>query len=255
MYRYFEIYKFQILYCVLFIVTLILFRLFPNLDIDFSLLFWNSETHRFLLQNHEFSSIFNKIVILILLFVSFLITYLFIREALKYYKYRYKNVAPEGEDSYNYYVNMKALFTAIYLGLVLCIVFGLISHYVIKHIFHRSRPFMTHMFGGEYPYDKVLQIGQYCISDCSFISGHATLGFIIYAFIFIFVSNKDKIKAFIFGTIAGLLFGLIRIMMGLHFLSDVIFAGFIALLSCYVLYLFVNMVFDYLIKFHQRRGS
>jgi len=69
----------------------------------------------------------------------------------------------------------------------------------------------------------MVSILRICASNCSFVSGDASVGFSI---IILFFITKKKIF-FWFALSFGLIFGITRILEGGHFLSDIITAGFL----------------------------
>lgn len=112
------------------------------------------------------------------------------------------------------------LFAAMVLGP------GLLVNSVFKENFQRPRPREIVEFGGAAAY---LPPGQPGAGDhgSSFPSGHASMGFYLAAPYF-FLRQRHRrmaIAALLVGTMAGLGIGLVRIMQGGHFLSDVVASG------------------------------
>ncbi|HZU89271.1 MAG TPA: phosphatase PAP2 family protein, partial [Stellaceae bacterium] len=62
-------------------------------------------------------------------------------------------------------------------------------------------------------------------TNCSFVCGHAALGFALVAFAFLLPSGPWRRRATAAALVFGALVGLDRIALGRHFLSDVVFAG------------------------------
>ena len=79
--------------------------------------------------------------------------------------------------------------------------------------------------------------GDQCISNCSFVSGDASVGFALIVFYFL-VKKKIYIWA---SLIFGFFLGLIRIMEGAHFLSDIFLAGLI-------IFVFYSLCYNFYIK-------
>ena len=114
----------------------------------------------------------------------------------------------------------------------------------IKHHFMRCRPHYTDIFGGPaqftnpWTYNTSAFVGQ---SSClSFVSGHAAIGFLLYSIAFLYTNYDSRRRYYIIiGSIVGGLFGFIRIIQGEHFLSDVIFSGYVvfffAMIVAYIL--------------------
>lgn len=130
----------------------------------------------------------------------------------------------------------------LYLLLALALGPGLVVNTVFKDQWGRARPLQTEQFGGDKHFSPAFILTDQCEKNCSFVSGHAAVGYYLYAFAFAFPLYR---RLFIMlGTLGGLGLGLARIMQGSHFLSDVMFSGVFVYFSCYLLYqLFVLLKF------------
>lgn len=122
----------------------------------------------------------------------------------------------------------------IYVVLVAVLGPGFIVHNVMKDTFNRARPFQVKEFGGIAEFTPAFVISNHCTKNCSFVSGHATAGFVLFAFAFLLKGTR-RYWMFALSTCLGLLYGLGRIMQGKHFLSDVIISGIIVFIVAYVL--------------------
>lgn len=111
---------------------------------------------------------------------------------------------------------------------------------VIKRIFHRARPFQIEEFGGIYTFTPAFSIGHQCMKDCSFVSGHAAAGFVLFALVFAIPSTKRTVSMWVAVIAFGMLFGISRVAGGYHFLSDVIFAGIWIFSASWLLYTLCN---------------
>lgn len=106
---------------------------------------------------------------------------------------------------------------------------------VFKDHWDRARPRQVVEFGGSQKFTPAWVVSDQCIRNCSFTSGHAAAGF---SFVVAHFVAASRIWIWI-GIIFGAITGLTRIMVGAHFLSDVIFSFFIVyLISALVAYLF-----------------
>jgi len=94
-----------------------------------------------------------------------------------------------------------------------------------KEHWGRAKPHDVAEFGGEAQYSAALRPAQQCDSNCSFPSGHATVGYAFLAFALVW--HRRRRFWLIAGTSLGLAVGAVRIVQGGHFLSDVLFSGFI----------------------------
>lgn len=114
-------------------------------------------------------------------------------------------------------------FLAIVLGP------GLLVNGVFKENWGRARPAQIQEFGGEKQYTPPLQATDQCSRNCSFTSGHASIGFVLLALGYAF--PRQRRRWFAVGITFGLLVGLGRMMQGRHFLSDVIFSGLLVTMA------------------------
>jgi lipid A 4'-phosphatase len=111
---------------------------------------------------------------------------------------------------------------------------GLIVETFLKPHSGRARPDDLTMFGGNAGYTSPLAPAHACLSNCSFVSGHAAVAFWVTAYAFL-VPPAWRIRVFVGAVIFGLLVGAVRVMQGAHFVSDVAYAGAIVVLVNVVL--------------------
>ncbi len=123
----------------------------------------------------------------------------------------------------------------IYLLAVLAIGPGLIVNLLLKDNWGRARPYDVIQFGGSAAFTPAFVISGECHNNCSFVSGHAAMGFYFIAFGFLCHSRRRSLF-FLLAGIYGTVVGLVRILQGGHFLSDVVFAFFIIYALSAVLY-------------------
>lgn len=112
------------------------------------------------------------------------------------------------------------------LFLVACFVAGpgLLSNVILKDHWGRARPREVVELGGQKQFTPPLVPSSACTNNCSFVSGEASAVFaMLFAAALVFTRRWRTLLAL--GVAAGLLTGLIRISMGGHFASDVLFAG------------------------------
>jgi lipid A 4'-phosphatase len=98
----------------------------------------------------------------------------------------------------------------------------------------RARPNDILQFGGRENFTPWFELSNACNTNCSFVSGDASVGFSLIA---LFLITRKKIF-FWSSLIFGLLIGLIRIMEGGHFFSDVVVSGLVVYLLSYIQFYF-----------------
>jgi lipid A 4'-phosphatase len=102
---------------------------------------------------------------------------------------------------------------------------------ILKNFWGRARPNEIYDLGGDNYFTPWYQISKQCITNCSFVSGDAGVGFTLIIFFFLIKKEIYLWLAFILG----LVLGLVRILEGAHFFSDII-------LSCLIVFV-LNLVF------------
>ena len=119
----------------------------------------------------------------------------------------------------------------VFLLLVLIIGPGLLVNSVLKAESGRARPATVTEFGGVRSFSGAFVKAHQCENNCSFVSGHAAMGFYLLALAWVF----GKRRWLLLGTLLGALVGLGRIMQGAHFLSDVVFSFWVVYFTSLVL--------------------
>jgi len=99
---------------------------------------------------------------------------------------------------------------------------GIIVHNVFKDSWDRARPRSVIEFGGDKTFSPAWVISDQCERNCSFVSGHAAMGFYFMILGWLLGSRRW----FYIGLGIGAAVGMIRVVQGGHFLSDTILAGF-----------------------------
>jgi len=109
----------------------------------------------------------------------------------------------------------------LFLFLSLLIGPGLLVNTVFKNnSIGRARPSQVVEFGGENQFTPAWVYSGACATNCSFVSGHASMGFYFIALGWLMRSRRW----FWIGLGIGSLVGVTRIVQGGHFLSDTVFA-------------------------------
>jgi lipid A 4'-phosphatase len=120
-----------------------------------------------------------------------------------------------------------ALVMVVVLGI------GLLVHTVLKDGMGRPRPRDVQAFAGPTAFVPVFVPSQFCQTNCSFVSGHAAVGFALMSLGMFGIRRKRQFWLFT-GLFVGGLIGLARISQGGHFLSDIVFS-LIAIWSSHLL--------------------
>lgn len=121
---------------------------------------------------------------------------------------------------------------ALFLLAVILLGPGLIVT-ILKDHWDRARPVEIVQFGGTKQFTPAWVISDQCDDNCSFVSGHASGAFSLLALAWVFPRRRQF--WLIVGTLWGAHMGLVRIAQGGHFLSDVVFAGFVVYFSAALL--------------------
>lgn len=106
---------------------------------------------------------------------------------------------------------------------------GIVVNLFFKEFWGRPRPSAVDLFGGEAPVVNIWQISDYCLSNCSFVSGEASAAIWLVA-VAIVVPFRWRKPALILALTLAAILSLNRIAFGRHFLSDVLIAWGVTLL-------------------------
>lgn len=102
---------------------------------------------------------------------------------------------------------------------------GLLVNTALKDHWGRARPIQIEAFGGTRHFTPAPLPAHECPRNCSFVSGHAALGFSLVAFAFLLPPGRERRRAIAAALAFGAAIGVVRIAQGGHFLSDVVWAG------------------------------
>ena len=101
---------------------------------------------------------------------------------------------------------------------------GLLVNAGLKEYWGRARPVQVSQFGGTQQFSPALTPTDQCKHNCSFVSGHATSGYILMA-VGLMGSVATRRRWLWIGLAWGAVVSLARVAEGGHFLSDTLFAG------------------------------
>ena len=204
---------------IIFFIFAIFLTVGPELDVYISSLFYYGDK-QFLIQSHYFISIlFRKIFLPLLLLYVFILPVLirFLPLQRIYFGYRF------------------SISEIIFVWVSGAITMLLVVNVLLKNMWGRVRPNDIMYFDGLHQFTPWYKISNTCPSNCSFVSGDSSVGFLLIVFYFITKKNTYLYLGLIFGS----LLGFIRIIAGGHFFSDIIFSQIVVtvtILTCFVLY-------------------
>jgi lipid A 4'-phosphatase len=113
---------------------------------------------------------------------------------------------------------------------------GLLANTLLKDHWGRARPVQIEAFGGAHRFTPAPLPATECERNCAFVSGHAALGFSLVAFAFLLPPGRSRRCGIVAALGFGALVGLGRIAQGAHFLSDVLYAGLLVYGTTALLY-------------------
>ncbi len=183
----------------------LLFTLFPGLDLAISGLFYDPEMGFFLKDS--------PIVIVVYRGTPFLLAFSVILAIVSLVR-RYER---DGLA--------RAFRPFIFILFVYLLGPGLLINGVLKDHWDRARPRQVAEFGGTASFTPALLPSDQCERNCSFASGHASVGFALMAFAEVFPGFRPFWMGA--GIVMGSVIGFVRVVQGGHFPSDVVFSGLI----------------------------
>ncbi len=133
---------------------------------------------------------------------------------------------------------MKMILSArvsLFLILVFALGPGLLVNGLLKALWARPRPRMLVEFGGVHDFMAWWDPTGTCIKNCSFVSGEASAAFAALALAAL-VPSPLRYTAIGTALLYGACVSFIRVAVGAHFLSDVLFAGVFTALLVWILH-------------------
>ncbi len=121
---------------------------------------------------------------------------------------------------------------ALYILLVIALGPGVLVNLVAKDHWGRPRPVHTQAFGGKYVYVPLLKIGH--TADKSFVCGHCSVGYAFFALYFL--AQNYKLVYFLMTLGFAWTMGFTRMTAGGHYLSDILWSGYLVFLVAYAIY-------------------
>ncbi len=195
-----------------------LFLLFPHIDIAFSSIFFDVQTGKFIYKESQVVRfLYHFVIKVVQLFAIGVIALLLLS---LYYKKEFFNLSKK---------------KLLYLLVVLIVGPILVVNIIFKDNWGRARPAHIVEFNGTQKFTPPFVKTNQCDTNCSFVCGHASAAFYFFALIPLVAPRHQRAVAW-FALTFGTLIGLVRIVQGGHFLSDVIFSGFFVYFSYKIVY-------------------
>lgn len=189
----------------LFVACVLVFVAWPRLDLTVAG-FYYDPVQGFLYDSQDWVILVYKVFAHIHLWVVLLLVWLW------YASWRW---ARKGE------VRLRRKIAFVLL--VLALGPGLLVNGLFKAEWGRARPVTVTELGGDRFYTPPGVISDQCERNCSFVSGHASMGFFPLVLAWVFGMRRWLVL----GMASGAVVGLGRMLQGAHFLSDVLFAGWV----------------------------
>jgi len=118
---------------------------------------------------------------------------------------------------------------------------GIVVNAGVKDNWQRARPYQVENFGGTQQFTRAAVPTDQCNSNCSFVSGHVACGFFLTSLML--VHRRRQVAWAVTGTAAGLVIGFARMSAMDHWLSDVLWAYPITLLSSLLVWICLSWLF------------
>ena len=209
---------------IIFLITVVFLTIGSSADIFMESLFYKGN-QVFILQNFSYITILAREI-----FLPFLVLYILIIPILSLY-------FPINKIYFDFKFNLKKI---IFLWGSVVFNILIVINLFLKSFWGRARPNEIFEFGGEKNFTPWFQTSDSCVSNCSFVSGDASVGFSLIGLFFL-TNNKNY---YWLALLSGFFLGIIRMLEGGHFFSDVIIAGFLIFFLTYIQFLFYRKKFN-----------
>lgn len=189
---------------LLFLICAVLLISFPQIDLFITGLFYDSQTEQFIYKNNAIIQLIYWVFAVI--HIPLLLGLIAAGLLIKFKKFNLKHYKK---------------WSITFLLLALIIGPGLLVNTVLKdNSVGRARPVQVENFGGDKQFTPAFVYSGACQRNCSFVSGHAAMGFYFMILGWLFASSKT----FWMGCMVGVVLSFTRIIQGGHFFSDTLFA-------------------------------
>lgn len=191
------------------LVFVVLFLVFPELDLKIGGAFYDSITRTFPMRT--------QVVALIAREAAMIIAWSMCLPAAV--ALAYKLVRPDRPM-------LLRGRTVAYLLITMILAAGIVTNLTFKSVWGRPRPASVVEFNGQWQFKPWWQPGGECKKNCSFFSGEAATAFWTFAPASL-APLPWRPLAYVGATVFGLATGFLRVAFGGHFISDVIVAGLV----------------------------
>ena len=209
---------------IIFFILAVFVTVGPSLDLYISSLFYYGDK-QFLIQSYyPVSILFRKILLPLLLIYIFILPLIlrFLPLQKIYFGYRF------------------SLSEIVYVWVSGTLTMLLVVNVLLKNMWGRVRPNDVSYFGGFQDFTPWYKIGNVCTSNCSFVSGDSSVGFLLIVFYFI---TKKNTYLYL-GLVLGSMLGFIRIAAGGHFFSDIIFSQIVVTVTILASFILYKKIYD-----------
>jgi lipid A 4'-phosphatase len=118
---------------------------------------------------------------------------------------------------------------------------GLVVNGLFKDHWQRARPYKVENFGGAAEFTRAGVMTDQCQENCSFVSGHVACG--VFLMSLGLVHRRRQKTWALAGAAAGLLIGFSRMSASAHWLSDVLWAFPVTLVSSWLVWWVLNWLY------------
>jgi membrane-associated PAP2 superfamily phosphatase len=125
--------------------------------------------------------------------------------------------------------------TAAFLVITMVLSAGIVTNLTFKSVWGRPRPASVVEFNGDWKFKHWWEYGGECPKNCSFFSGEAATAFWTYAPASL-APPAWRPLAYVGATLFGLATGGLRVAFGGHFVSDVLVAGLVTFLLIWLVH-------------------
>tara|TARA_X000000368_G_C23052758_1_gene722279 strand:- start:2788 stop:4125 length:1338 start_codon:yes stop_codon:yes gene_type:complete len=210
---------------IVFFFSIVFISVGSSLDIYFSNMFYYGNK-QFFLQSFDLITILTR-----KFFLSILLIYILALPILSL-------SLPIKKIYFNFDFKLKNILF-IFSSLIINLLF--VVNLILKNFWGRARPNDILQLGGKEHFTPWYEYSNACLTNCSFVSGDASVGFSLIVLYFI-TKNKNFIWASVF---SGVFIGFVRILEGGHFFSDVLIAGFLIFILTSLQFWFYDKIFKH----------